>query len=227
MREITFELCAETLAACLAARDGGAHRIELCANLDAGGLTPAISLTREAIAQSGLPVHTMVRPRAGNFVYSAAELALMHDDISRMKEAGAAGVVLGLLHPDATVDIERTRELVRLARPMQVTFHRAFDETPDLSEALEDVIATGCDRILTSGGQPDVLAGAAALAALVAQAGDRIIIAAGGGLRTQNAAAVARIPNVTHFHGSLRSSSTNAVLDADAVRTIINNLRNA
>jgi len=227
MRHITFELCAETLEACLAARDGGAHRIELCASLDVGGLTPAVSLTREVIAHSGLPVHAMVRPRAGDFVYSADEFALMRDEILRMKDGGAAGVVFGLLHPDATVDIERTRDLVRLAHPMQVTFHRAFDETPTLSQALEDVIATGCDRVLTSGGQPDVLAGAAALAPLVTQAGDRIVIAAGGGLRLQNAAAVARITNATHFHGSLRTSPTETVVDANTIRSLIDNLCSA
>jgi copper homeostasis protein len=109
---------------------------------------------------------------------------------------------------------------------MQVTFHRAFDETPNLPQALEDVIATGCDRILTSGGQPDVLAGAATLAALVAQAGGRIVIAAGGGLRPHNAAAVARISNATHFHGSLQSSAER-VVDADAVRGMIQALRSA
>jgi len=227
MRDITFELCAETLTACVAARYGGAHRIELCANLDVGGLTPASSLVREVVAQSGLPVHAMVRPRGGDFVYSAEEFAAMREEIQRIKDAGATGVVFGLLLPDGTVDIERTRDLVHLARPLQVTFHRAFDETPNLSQALEDVVATGCDRILTSGGEPDVLAGATALAALVAQAGSRIIIAAGGGLRIQNAAAVAHITNAKHFHGSLQHAATNMVLNASSVRDIIDALSNA
>jgi copper homeostasis protein len=227
MRDIAFELCAETLAASVAARDGGAHRIELCASLNVGGLTPPVSLASEVISQTGLPVHAMVRPRAGNFVYSADEFAFVRDDILQMKEAGAAGVVLGLLHPDGSVDIERTRNLVRLARPMQVTFHRAFDETPNLLQALEDVIATGCDRVLTSGGQPDVVAGTAALATLVAQAGDRIVIAAGGGLRLENAAAVASKTNATHFHGSLQRSAAGKEVDADIVRRMISNLRNA
>jgi copper homeostasis protein len=228
MRDIIFELCAETIAACVAARDGGARRIELCANLDEGGLTPAPSLVREAVAQSGLPVHVMIRPRAGDFVYSAAEFGVMAEETQRMKELGATGVVFGLLHPDNTVDIERTRTLVELARPMQVTFHRAFDETPDLPQALEEVIATGCGRILTSGGQLDVLTGASMLAQLVNQAGNRLIIAAGGGLRTNNAAEAARLSRATHFHGTLRHALPPAqTVEAEDVRAMLAILRNS
>ncbi len=225
MRNISFELCAETLAACRAARDGGAHRIELCANLDVGGLTPPPALVSEAIAQSNLPIHVMIRPRAGDFLYSPTEFATMRDTILHMKALGATGIVLGLLHPDHTVDIPRTRALVDLAHPMQVTFHRAFDETPNLPQALEDILTTGCDRILTSGGQPDVLAGAPALAAVVTQAGDRIVIAAGGGLRYDNAATVTRLTNATHFHGSLRSPTS--TVEHAAIRSLIDILRNA
>jgi copper homeostasis protein len=229
MRDILFELCAETLPDCLAARDGGAQRIELCSNLDVGGLTPAPSLVREAIAQADLPIHVMVRPRAGDFHYSGTEFSTMRDTILQMKSCGATGVVFGLLHPDGTVDIERTLALVILARPMQVTFHRAFDETPDLSQALEDVLATGCDRILTSGGQPDVLAGAPRLAQLVTQSHNRIAIAAGGGLRHNNAAEVSRLTQAVHFHGSLRRrlSATETIVDAEDIRSIIDALRQA
>ena len=228
MREITFELCAETPAACIAARDGGAHRIELCSRLEVGGLTPEAGLIQKAVA-TGLPVHAMVRPRAGDFMYSAAEVNGMREEVQRMKRRGIAGVVFGVLRADATVDIERMSALVELARPLQVTFHRAFDATPSLAQALADVIATGCDRILTSGGEPDVVTGGATIAALVAQAEGHIAIAAGGGLRLKNAADVARLTRTTHFHGSLRgdAGAEPYIVKVDDVRSIIQQLRSA
>jgi copper homeostasis protein len=226
MRDITFELCAETRAACLAARDGGAHRIELCSNLDNGGLTPPPDLVREAIAQTNLPIHTMIRPRPGDFLYTPEELLTMQSTILHMKALGASGIVLGLLHPDHTIDIPRTRALVALAHPMQVTFHRAFDETPNLPEALEAIRSTGCHRILTSGGQPDVLTGASTLANLIAQADNRIIIAPGGGLRLNNAAAVARLTQAHHFHASLRHNPDQTP-HPEAIRSLIQTLLNA
>jgi copper homeostasis protein len=242
MRKIVFELCAETIDACLAARDGGASRIELCSGLSEGGLTPSHGLVRAAIAQSGLPVHILIRPRGGDFLYSAAEIALMRDDIAHVKSLGAAGVVLGVLAFGCTVDLAATGALVELARPMQVTFHRAFDATPSLTQALEDVIATGCDRVLTSGGQRDVVAGAQMLAELVRRSCGRIEVAVGGGLRLQNAASLSRITGATHFHGSLRrrliaksagtagdttSTSSRYVVEADAVRAVIHRLQGA
>ncbi len=203
MRKIIFELCAETMEACLAARDGGADRIELCSALSEDGLTPSHGLLHEAIVRSGLPVHGLVRPRGGDFMYSADEIAVMEQDILHMRHLGVAGVVLGLLKSDRTVDIEATRRMVALAHPLRVTFHRAFDETPSPESALEDVIATGCDRVLTSGGRSDVMEGADMLTRLVAQAGDRIEIAVGGGLRLTNAAELAMRTGATSFHGSL------------------------
>ncbi|MDQ2841588.1 MAG: copper homeostasis protein CutC [Acidobacteriota bacterium] len=245
MQEMVFELCAETIDACLAARDGGAHRIELCSALSEGGLTPSHGLIHEAVERSGLPVHVLIRPRGGNFVFSASEVDVMRRDILHAKELGATGAVLGILQPDGRVDLEATRELVKLAGPMKVTFHRAFDATPSLAQALEDVIATGADRILTSGGQPNVVAGSAALAELVQQAKHRIEIAVGGGLRLQNAVALARATRAKHFHGSLRrrlkfpalSDATGSggskatvsryVVDAETVRALIRRLEKA
>ena len=230
MRKIIFELCAETLEACQAAKAGGADRIELCSALSEGGLTPSHGLIRAAVAQ-GLPVHVLVRPRAGGYCYSEAEQAVMAEDIGHARQLGAAGVVLGLLRPDHRVDIERTRALVELARPMAVTFHRAFDATPSLLIALEAVIAAGCNRVLTSGGERSVLAGAAQLMELVIEAGRRIEVAAGGGLRLENAASLARITGASHFHGSLRSRDGNGdragAVDAAIVSAVIEQLRNA
>jgi copper homeostasis protein len=206
MRKIIFELCAESIQACLAARAGGADRIELCSALSEGGVTPSHGLTREAVLRSGLPVHVLLRPRSGDFLYTDDEFNLMREDLLHARAVGASGFVLGILRPDATVDMERTRELVNLAAPLEVTFHRAFDYTASLEQALEDVIATGCRRILTSGGEPDVLAGAERLAQLVKLAGGRVEIAAGGGLRIKDAATLARTTLASHFHGSLRRS---------------------
>jgi copper homeostasis protein len=210
MREVIFEVCAETMEACIAARSGGADRIELCSALSEGGLTPSHGFLREAVAQSGLPIHAMVRPRGGSFVYTAAEVEIMREDILHMKGLGVAGVVLGVLLPDGSVDVAVTKELVELASPMQATFHRAFDSAPSLSQALEDVIATGCDRVLTSGGEDDVNAGAASLAALVEQAAGRIEIAVGGGLRLADAARLASFIGARHFHASLRQKETSS-----------------
>jgi copper homeostasis protein len=207
MHKIVFELCAETMEACLAAREGGADRIELCSGLSEGGITPSHGLVRAAVSRSGLPVHVLVRPRGGSYVYSADEVAVMAEDVLHAKALGAAGVVVGLLLPSGRVDSDAVRRLVELARPMEVTFHRAFDSTPSLREALEDVIATGCKRVLTSGGHLDVVLGADTLAALVAQAGDRIDVAVGGGLRLRNAAMLARRTGASHFHGSLQSKA--------------------
>ncbi|MGA8937548.1 MAG: copper homeostasis protein CutC [Acidobacteriaceae bacterium] len=244
MREMIFELCAETIDACLAAQQGGADRIELCSGLSEGGLTPSHGLIRAAVARSGLPVHVLIRPRGGNFVYSESEIDVMRDDIEHAKNLGAAGVVFGILTPDDCVDVERTRALVRLARPLEVTFHRAFDSAVSLAQALEDVIATGSDRLLTSGGQKDVDAGSSALADLVLKAKQRVTIAVGGGLRLENAAAVAHVTGAAHFHGSVRRPVKEAasfagedselmqvgacyVVEAAAVRGIIQRLNEA
>jgi copper homeostasis protein len=198
-----LEICAETLESCLAARDGGADRIELCSFLSVGGLTPSHGLLSIALAQSQLPIHVLVRPRPGDFVYSSTEFEIMIRDVEHAKALGAAGCVIGLLLPDGTVDVERTKELVALAGPLEVTFHRAFDHTRDLPAALEQVIACGCRRLLTSGGQPKVSEGAPTLAKLVEQAGGRIRIAAGGGVTLAAAPLLLQYQNLD-LHASFR-----------------------
>jgi copper homeostasis protein len=238
MRSIIFELCAETMQACFAAREGGANRIELCSALSEGGLTPSHAFIQAAVKQSGLPVYVLLRPRAGDFVYSDEEFAMMREDLLHARALGASGFVLGVLRADGTVDVERTRELVELSAPLEVTFHRAFDLTPSLDEALEDVIATGCRRVLTSGGETDVVAGAGNLARLVEQAAGRVTIAVGGGLRLEKAAFVARATQARHFHGSMRrkvesagmsglsrSFTTEYVVDPNDIRSMIEALR--
>ena len=226
---ITFELCAESLDACLLARSAGVDRIELCADLQTEGLTPSHGLLREAIRSSGLPVFALLRPRTGDFHYSPSEFAVMREDLLHARELGVAGFALGILLPNGHVDVDRTRELVHLAGPLEVTFHRAFDVTPDLFVALQDVITTGCRRILTSGGAETCTAGAPALRALVQRAAGRAEIAVGGGLRDNNAAALVHATGATHFHGSVRyaSPASSPALDPAAVARLANALRSA
>jgi copper homeostasis protein len=199
-----FELCAESREAACAAELGGADRIELCAELARGGLTPSLELIAASVSALSIPVYVLIRPRGGSFVFSAEEFALMRRQIQGAKESGASGVAVGVLREDGHVDVERTRELVELARPMAATFHRAFDETPDLSESLERVIETGAEGLLTSGGAKEVLGGAESISALRRQAGDRIAIIAGGGLQLQTLTEVVRRSGVSCLHGSLK-----------------------
>jgi len=198
-----LEISVESLASAIAAERGGAHRIELCSDLSIGGVTPGAELMRNARAAVKIPIFAMIRPRGGNFFYSISELAQMRRDIDLAKTCKMDGLVLGILHVDNTVDIERTRELVRIASPLPVTFHRAFDETPNLYEALEAVIQTGATRILTSGGKPTAAQGAAIVSDLVAAAADRITILPGGGINTSNFAEVIHATRAREFHSGL------------------------
>jgi copper homeostasis protein len=208
-RDIVFEVCAEDLEACVAARDGGADRIELCCALSEGGLTPSHALTTSAVVQSGLPVYAMLRPRGGDFVYSDGEFALMLEDLNHARTLGVSGFVAGVLQSNGTVDGSRMRRLVEQAAPLEMTFHRAFDMAANLNDALEDVISAGCHRLLSSGGAPDVYAGAERLRRLGEQADGRIAIAVGGGLRFETASEVARITGAVQFHGSVRHLESN------------------
>jgi copper homeostasis protein len=202
---ILLEVSVETLEGAVAAERGGAQRIELCAELRLGGLTPGEELMRLARAKVELPIFAMIRTRAGDFVYSPDELAQMHSAISAAKRLGMDGVVLGLLTKDHRVDIERTRELVRAAQPLPVTFHRAFDDVADMNAALEDVIQTGAARVLTSGAAVSAPAGIERLARLVAEAKERIIIVPGGGINASNASQLARQSGAREIHSGLGS----------------------
>jgi copper homeostasis protein len=203
MKTFLFELCVETLPAAQAAEQGGADRIELCERLDIGGVTPGEKLISTTIQTLSIPVHVLIRPRGGDFMYSSGDFDLIRQQIQWVRQAGAAGVALGVLLADGRVDVERSRELVEMARPMRVTFHRAFDRAPDLDEALEAVIRTGADCLLTSGGEPDVLAGVKHLKRLVIQSSNRIQIMAGGGLKLASMVEVLEQTGLRCLHGSL------------------------
>lgn len=195
----------QTAEAAVAAERGGAHRVELCADLAAGGLTPSEELMRQARDQVRLPIFAMIRRRAGDFVYSAKEVDRMGRDIDAARRLGMNGVVLGLLTPDRRVDVPRTKELVKFAGHLPVTFHRAFDACSNLLESLEDVIGSGAARILTSGGEPTAAEGADVLASLIDVARERIAILPGGGINASNIADVAEKTGAREFHSGLGS----------------------
>ena len=198
-----LEVATSSIERSLAAERAGADRLELCVELEKGGITPSLDLIRQVRAAVQIPIHVLVRPRAGNFVYTSAEFARMKQEIAAIAEAKVQGIVTGVLLPDGSVDKQRTRELVALASQMQVTFHRAFDKTKDLTVALEDIALTGAVRILTSGGAADVPAGASVLRSLIQQAGNRITILPGGGLHAGNIAEVARSTGAREMHTGL------------------------
>ena len=193
----------ESLEAAVAAVRSGADRIELCENLSVGGMTPCAALMRQAREQIAVPIFAMIRPRGGDFVYSAAEFEEMKRQIGLARAAGMDGVVFGILTRDRQVDVARNSVLVKLAAPLPVTFHRAFDELVDLVQGLEDVIAAGAIRVLTSGGAATAEAGCGELAALVRQAGERITILPGGGIRPANLRRIVRDTNAHEYHSGL------------------------
>lgn len=203
MKTFLFELCAESLEAAEVAQAAGAGRVELCSNLAVGGVTPAPGLIEATVRALQIPVHVLIRPRPGSFFYSPSEFAQMRAQVRVAKAAGAAGLAVGVLQRQGRIDVERNRELVEMASPMNVTFHRAFDETPDLEEALEDVIRSGADCLLTSGGAPNVLAGAESIGRLCRQAENRLDVMAGGGLRLETLVEAVRRSGVSHLHGSM------------------------
>lgn len=216
-RRALLEVCVEDARGLAAAIEGGADRIELCAALSVGGLTPPASLIREA-ARASLPVHLLARPRSGDFVYDRTEQALVADDMRTAAEAGLAGVVIGASHADGSLDEECLARWVAIAntlggargRPLSLTLHRAFDLVPDLPAALETAVTLGFDRVLTSGGQPRAIDGVAMLARLAAQAGDRIRILAGSGVSLANVDALLDA-GVHEVHASCRRASDGPV----------------
>ena len=200
-----IEIAVFSLEAAIAAFNAGAERIELCSAPAEGGLTPSAATMRLARKYVKIPIHVMIRPREGDFCYSAREFEAMLLDIAAAKMVGMEGIVAGVLNPDGSVDEKRTAILVDAAAPMNVTFHRAFDMTKDQDEALEAIIYAGCARILTSGGQQTAPQGIEKLAELVKKAGDRISIMPGSGVNLGNIKHIAEITGAKEIHLSARS----------------------
>jgi copper homeostasis protein len=193
------EAYVDELATAVAAAQNGAGRLELCGPGE-GGLTPSPALLREVLAAVRIPVHVMVRPRTGDFVYTAEEFAAMREGIAMAKAAGATGVVFGITHADGTLDVTRMAELVALARPLRVGIHRAFDRAPDPEVALDQVIALGLEVVLTSGHAESAEQGIPTLARLVTRAAGRTVILAGGGVRAPNVRRIIRETGVYEVH---------------------------
>lgn len=182
-----LEICANSYQSAKNACDAGAHRIELCQELSVGGITPSYGLLKQVTDTLSIPVFVLIRPRSGNFVYTDEEFDIMKQDIQLCKNLGCSGIVSGVLNNDHTIDIKRTQELVELSRPLQFTFHRAFDCIKNPEEALEQLIDLGIERVLTSGLQPSAEKGLNLLKKLNEQAKDRIIILAGSSINQNNA----------------------------------------
>jgi copper homeostasis protein len=208
---MVLEICVDSVESAMAAQGGGAQRVELCSSLIEGGITPSSGLIGAVRERLSIPVVTIVRPRGGDFFYSGEEFSVMKKDIAAARNQGANGVALGVLLRDGQVDVERTRELVELARPMEVTFHRAIDWAPNMEEALEQVIETGADRILTSGGAQTAMLGIHRIAGMVAKADRRIGVMVCGTVRKENIGEIARRTNAFEFHASLRKPGTSPV----------------
>ncbi len=198
-----FESCIDSHDAALASAAGGAGRVELCARLDVGGTTPDVALIARCVAALTIPVFVMIRPRGGDFVYDRGEIADMARAIDAASAAGAHGVVVGALRPDATIDADVMGRLVDRARPLPVTCHKAIDATRDPIEALDAVLALGVDRVLTSGGAETAAAGAATIARMVARAGDALVVMAGGGIRAHNVATIVQATGVREVHARI------------------------
>jgi copper homeostasis protein len=197
------EAAVETLDSALAAERAGADRIELCDNLGEGGTTPDGTLVAAIVERIRLPVFVLIRPRAGDFVYSDSEFDVMLRDIELTRTMGIAGIVTGALDDKGRVDVKRTRSLVKAAGRLPVTFHRAIDSAADLPAALDDAIEAGVSRVLTSGGAPTAREGVDGIAALVLQARERVSIIAGGGIREHNVREVITRTGAHEVHGRL------------------------
>ena len=196
-----YEICVDSVAGVRAAKEAGAERVELCADLLEGGITPSRGMIRKARTVEGIGLNVIIRPRGGDFLYDDDEVAIMEADIDTAKAERADGVVIGLLTADGEVDAARTRELIARARPLSVTFHRAFDMTRDPFEALETLIGLGVDRVLTSGQEASVLEGLPLITELVRRAGERIIVMPGGGITARNVERIVSTarPREIHF----------------------------
>lgn len=204
-KDFRFEICANSVESCIAAQDGGADRVELCAGIPEGGTTPSygeIKVARRLLSSTLL--HVIIRPRGGDFLYSGLEMERMEEDIRMCKDLGVDGVVFGCLTEDGKVDIEKNQRLMACAQGMATTFHRAFDRTTDPFAAMESIISLGCNRILTSGQQPKAIEGIPLLARLEEKAAGRITLLAGSGVNEDNIRNIYETTGIKEYHFSAR-----------------------
>ncbi len=223
---IQVEICTNSVASAIHAHCGGARRVELCQNLNEGGTTPSAAAIEYCAKQLGLRTHVLVRPRPGNFVYSPEEWAVTLRDIDYCRQLGAHAVVIGCLTPQGDIDVEQTRQAVAAAGDMEVTFHRAFDECRNWQQALEEIIACGCHRILTSGQEATAFLGRHTLRQMVQQADGRIEILAGCGVTSANVVQIVQETGVHEVHGSCKHIVDGVgETDEEEVRRLLEALR--
>ena len=201
---IKLEICSDSVESCIEAERAGAARVELCTGLFEGGTTPSTGCIELARQKTKIGLHVLVRPRGGDFCYSDLEFEIMQRDLQLINNMGCDGVVIGILKPDGMVDVERTRALIAAARPMSVTFHRAFDMTPDPLAALDTLISLGVERLLTSGQERSALEGSELINLLIRKSQHKIIIMPGGGITERNIARLRRETGGQEFHLSAR-----------------------
>jgi len=216
------ECCCTSLYEALQAQEGGASRIELCQCLDVGGVTPGRNLVQSVLASCTIPINVLIRCRAGDFVYNDAEIDAMIKDIVTYKGLGINSIVIGALDKDGNIDSKAMKRMISAARPLSVTFHRAFDVCADPLAALEEIISLGCDRLLTSGQKSDALSGSDLIATLVNKAGGRIIVMAGSGVRPSNIECIENITRAPEYHSS--SHGLKGVTDAAVVSQLVGNM---
>jgi copper homeostasis protein len=206
--KLKIEIVCGNIESVIAAQQGGADRVELCDNLSEGGTTPSYGMIETARRLLSIHLHVIIRPRGGDFLYSDDEYEIMKRDVEICKQLNVDGVVFGILKTDGTIDKRRLKNLVALADPMSVTFHRAFDVTADAFNALEDIIECRCDRILTSGQQTTAMEGADLISQLIKMAADRIIIMPGGGVRPENLVSLIAKTHAAEIHSSAKKIGT-------------------
>lgn len=235
-----LEVIGFTIDSCVLAQAAGATRIELCDNPGEGGTTPSAGFIKAARDVLQIDLYPIIRVRGGDFFYSDAEFEIMKTDVQLCKGLGCNGVVIGMLNADGTVDTGRCKQLIDIAHPLGVTFHRAFDRTNDPFKALEDIISIGCERILTSGLQPTALQGIDLIAQLIKQANGRIVIMPGSGLRSDNIIEIAENTAAVEFHtsariyteskmkynnGAMKEDLRSVTVDTDEIKKITANLK--
>jgi copper homeostasis protein len=242
-----LEICVDNVESAMVAQYAGADRVELCNNLQEGGTTPGFGMISSARNNLCIGINVIIRPRGGDFLYTDLEYDIMRREIEVCGECGVDGVVLGILLPGGEIDTERTAKLIELARPMSVTFHRAFDMCIDPLKGLEDVIAAGADRLLTSGQKNKAEDGTGLIIDLIAKSDGRIIIMPGSGINTSNILTIARETGAKEFHLTGRKAEESGMIfqrqgifmggssdipefsrkvaDPDVIRSIINNLK--
>lgn len=208
------EICVNSIQSAVNAKKGGAERVELCQNLNEGGTTPSAAAIEYCVHQLDLRTHVLVRPRPGNFVYSPEEMEVLLRDIELCRLMGAQAVVVGFLTAEGDIDVEKTRQAVEAAGEMEVTFHRAFDECRDWRRGLQDIIACGCDRILTSGQRPTAFEGRETLREMVQAAENKLVILAGSGVTPANVAQLIKESGVSEVHGSCKHQ-VNGISETD------------